>query len=600
MKKILVFLLLVVFVALSQVKLLEPHLKYGFSDVDWGFLTIYRTEEPYNLSHFVEFLKRGGTLGGIYTHQIYYIGIQNDLFGLDFQSFQVNTHIFKTLATIAIFPLCILVSGSRLVAFIATVLFAFSYSTVGTMYTVVTSSDYLAIFSLGIFISLYAYIVKKNSKKILLLFLFLLLILTLFLSTERMYQLPLFILLTEFFIYWQKKKFNKAVAARLITLFLPICIIFILRPMVFLSYFLSHAQEIFIGLFQGNWNLLLTPFVALGSIAIPHSYTRYLGVANLDNFGSFMEFILTGPIFSLVVASLIIGLLVFKRSFIIAIQILGLMGIFLAILFILGSSFTTHKLDNPAIIQAMGGFYIIAVAIVSFIFWIKTKDRMLIGLFVGPTFAFMYIVLTWLGAATSEVFSGIHRYLTIPALFVELFLATLFSIIFFNITSTLKRYKITAVIVFIPLIFLIYVNYKQIEFFFNDQLSNGFGAADKSMMRGQLNGYLNNLSNTEASLFYFDVSNDQVNGYYYDNTLLGGFSTWMLWHPRINFNKGLSPAVFWDNPNLLASSLVKDNGDVFFLFKDNVYHMDNFYAFKLKDKRVLDIKTDLLMELARK
>src|SRR3989344_3469012 len=152
-------LLLIVLVIISQIILLKPHLEYGFSDVDWGFLSIYKTQNPYSLSQFIEFLKRGGTLGGIYTHQIYYIGIQNDLFGLDFKFFQITTHTFKILAILSIFPLLLAISGSRLAAFLSTIFFAFSYSAVGTMYTVVTSSDYSAIFSMGIFATLYWYVV---------------------------------------------------------------------------------------------------------------------------------------------------------------------------------------------------------------------------------------------------------------------------------------------------------------------------------------------------------------------------------------------------------------------------------------------------------
>ncbi len=58
--------------------------------MDWGFLSIYKTQNPYTIPPFIENFKQGGIRGGVYTHQIYYIGIQNHFLGLNFKSFQVR------------------------------------------------------------------------------------------------------------------------------------------------------------------------------------------------------------------------------------------------------------------------------------------------------------------------------------------------------------------------------------------------------------------------------------------------------------------------------------------------------------------------------
>lgn len=594
------FLILVPIIIISQLTILEPHLEYGFSDVDWGFLSFYKTQNPYTFNQFIKNIEVGGTMGGVYTHQIYYIGIQHELFGLDFKSFQLTTHIFKILAILAIFPLLLALSGSRLVAFITTILFAFSYSAVGIMYTVVTSSDYSAILFLGIFILLYWYIVKKDiGNWFLLLLLLLLLTLTLFLSTERMYQLPLFICLNEAFLIFQKRKLGKNTIKRLLIMFLPLILILLAKPMVFLSYFLSHGIEIVQGISKGNWNLLLTPFVALGSIIIPHDYTKFLGVAKMDSFSSFLDFFITGPLLVLVTVTIVLGTLVFKKSYII-LQILGLMILSSILLYILGTHFVDHQISIESKVQALVGFYILAVSIVSLFYWLRYRDRLLIGLFAGPFLAFLYIFLTWLGAATAEVFSGIHRYLTIPALFIDLFLGTLFVAMFINLYGFLKKFKllkILALTVFIPLLFFINLNSQQIRIFFNSQLMNGFGAEDKNLMRDQLNSHLNNLSSSKPSLFYFDFLEDQERGYYYDNALLAGFQSWMLWHPSINFNKDLAPKIFWNNLEFLKSSIQIKNGQKVIIFNEKVYDINNFYTFKLKDKKVYDIKDQILNKL---
>ena len=231
-KKNIVLFLLIPIVIISQIILLKPHLKYGFSDVDWTFLSIYKTQNPYSLSQFIKNIKVGGTAGGVYTHQIYYMGIQADLFGLNFESFQKTTHIFKILAILFSFPIFLAISGNLLIAFIATLFFGFSYSSVGTMYTIVTSSDYLAIFSMELFLLTYWYTVKKSvGNWFWLFFALILLILTLFFSTERMYPLPLFVLLIEIFLFsFKVKKFNGNTVKRIIVLFLPIILIFLTQP----------------------------------------------------------------------------------------------------------------------------------------------------------------------------------------------------------------------------------------------------------------------------------------------------------------------------------------------------------------------------------
>lgn len=593
---------LTIFIVISQIIILEPHLRYGFSDVDWGFLSIYKTQNPYKLSQFIDNIKIGGTTGGVYTHQIYYIGIQGDLFDLDFKSFQITTHVFKILATLAVFPLLLAISGSRLVAFIATILFGFSYSTVGTMYTVVTSNDYLAIFSMGLFFLSYIYVIKKNTGNWLwLLVTLILLVLTLFLSTERMYSIPLFIILIELFLIWTKKsKLQKNTIKRIAVILSPMVLIFLAQPLIFLDFILRNGSEIFKRVVIGNWNLILTPFIALGSIVVPNNYTQYLGVAKIDNFFAFLDFLISGPMFILTLTTILIGMGISKRPYIFILQTLSATITFSIFLYVLASHFVDHLITMQSVLQALVGLYILAVALVSFRYWQSDKSRILIGLFAGPLIAFLYIVLTWVGAATSEVFSGAHRYLTIPSMGISIFIATLAVIIFQKLLYLFKNFrylKIISIIPFIPLLIFIRVNVGEIQDFFNYQLYHGFGAQDKQFMRSQLNSYLTNLSSDKPSLLYFDFTQDNLNGYYYDNTLLGGFGTWILWHKNINFKKELTPAVFWNNPELLKSSFQLQDGEKGFIYQGKFYLLNNFYAFKLKNKRVIDIKDEVLAQL---
>lgn len=602
--KIWPLILLAIIVIVSQIVILKPHLKYGFSDVDWGFLSIYKTQNPYSLTQFIDNWKVGGTTGGLYTHQIYYIGIQEHFFGLNFESFQQTTHIFKILATLATFPIFLAISGSLLIAFISTILFGFSYSSVGPMYTVVTSSDYAAIFCMGLFALSYWYLIKKSKFNWLLAIISLILfLLTLFISTERMYPLPLFIITIELFLIWTFKGwFNNNTLKRVTVILSPLILLFLARPKVFLYYFSDHAPILLRGIELGNWNLLLTPFIVLGSIIVPHDYTKYFGSVNMDSFLSFLDFFISGPFIILTVVIFIIGVIFFKGSYRLIFQNTFLTIISAILVYILGNHFVDHLISKESIVQAIIGLYILSVAFVSFKYWFKSKERLLIGLFAGPFLAFIYIFLTWIAASPSEIFSGAHRYLTVPTLGMSFFIGTLFAISFIRLLNLPKKYNFFKFFAIIPLFLLlmfIRININEIQAFFNGQLKNGFGAADKQMMRGQLLGFLSNISSTHPSLLYFDFTEDRDNGYYYDNTVLGGLGTWLLWHPRINFNDKLLPTIFWNNYEMLKSSYVNKDNERGFLLKGAFFGVNDFYAFKLKDKKVIDIKEELLSSFGR-
>ena len=601
--KILTLIILAIIVTLSQIIILKPHLQYGFSDVDWGYLNFYKMYDHFTLSQFIKDLKTPSPQGGVYTHQIYYVGIQYDLFGLNFKSFQATTHFFKILATIASLPIFLAISGSWLVAFISTVLFGFSYSAVGTMYTVVTSNDYLAIFSLGIFFLAYWYIVKNNIKNWFWLVLtLLLLLLTLFLSTERMYPLPLFIIIGELFLFLSQRKWidkNTAII-RLSVLILPLILVFFFQPTAFLDFVSSNGSLLIKGMLAGNWNLGLIPFITLGSIIVPANYTHFLGVAKVDNFFQFLDFFMTGPFLILIITTSLLGLGLFKRPVFYILQIIVLTLIFCIFLYLAASHFIDNLISIASIIQAMVGLYILVLAFVSFKYWLISKDKLLIGLFTGPFFAYIYILLTWVGAAPGEVFAGAHRYLTIPALFMSLFLATVFVAISQRIFNRLKDFKYFKFIAYAPMLLLVLfinINAKEIQNFFDSQLFNGFGATDKNFMRSQLGSYITNLSSKRSSLFYFDFTDDNFNGYYYDNTILGGFQSWMLWHDRINFNKELAPSLIFNKAALLPMLVKETDGQKGIYYDGKFYLPENFYAFQLKDKRVINIKPQILERL---
>ena len=360
-KPFLLLIFLFFLIAISQLLILKPHLNYGFSDVDWGFLSIYKTQNPYSLPQFIYNLTNSGTLGGVYTHQIYYIGLQNEFFGLNFEKYHLTTHFFKILATIFSFPIFLVISASMPVAFIATILFSFSYSAVGAMYTVVTSGDYSAISIMELFFVAYWYILKRNLTNTgLLLIAFILFILTIFLSTERMYPMPLFIELIEFFLIWNRRKSLKNILdlprsfyIRNIGILLPIILIFFVKPLIFLDFFLRNGMELIHRINLGNWNLILTPFIALGSI-VSVQISNGSEILRIESFFQFLELIMI-PMLTLILLTLIICVAVFNRSIVILKKMIFLMVVSIILLYILSVHFVDHLINFQSLTQAWVG-----------------------------------------------------------------------------------------------------------------------------------------------------------------------------------------------------------------------------------------------------
>src|SRR3989344_5614068 len=104
------FFLLIFIVGISQYLLFGLALKYGFTPDDWGLLFFYKTlgNNPLAQILYVWSVK------GVYTTgPIYFIGILNDFFNFLYQYFQITNIVLKTLATLVLFPLTLVVFKRR-------------------------------------------------------------------------------------------------------------------------------------------------------------------------------------------------------------------------------------------------------------------------------------------------------------------------------------------------------------------------------------------------------------------------------------------------------------------------------------------------------
>ncbi|MBI2600872.1 hypothetical protein HYW42_02865, partial [Candidatus Daviesbacteria bacterium] len=107
------FLLLILIIGVSQYLFFGLVLNYGFTPDDWGLLLFYKTlgDNPLSQIPYVWSVK-----GAYTTGPIYFIGILNDFFGLNYQAYQITNIVLKTLATLSLFPLILIVFKRKLLA----------------------------------------------------------------------------------------------------------------------------------------------------------------------------------------------------------------------------------------------------------------------------------------------------------------------------------------------------------------------------------------------------------------------------------------------------------------------------------------------------
>lgn len=592
-KKHLLFLLLIPIVIISQIYLLAPHLQYGLADLDDG--SIYGFKKYVRISpNIIGFFTDSYKELGVYSHQYYYLGILNFFFSSNIEAYHQVTHFFKIAATLSSYPFFYIVTGSSLIAFVSALFFAFSHSAAGSMQLVVTGSDYPAIFVFLIFLSLYFYLVKNGISKLSWVLITLLFFsLAMALSTERIY--PVILLLPFIEIFWilrnRSKKSVFISIKRLTILYSPIIIAVMIAP-VFLGLLIPNSTRLLQSLSEGRWDLALIPFIALGSTILTHDLWKYTGIVPKENLADFVNQLIYGPLLPILVVTYLVSLILSRKS---------LRFTFIIILVTLLGSVISHyfSLGHPgaSVNVAVFGFYILGFSLASFIDWMQSGERKYLGLFLGPFIAFFFIFNTWVATMDRDlVFGGVHRYVTIPSIFISLFLGSILGLMFKKFFRLKSFRRLFFLVPFFLLIIILFTHARELTAAFSYDLKNGYGIKDKIYMRQQLLPYMNNLKISEPTLFYFDIYTDSANSFYYGNTVISGFNAWTLWLPNVDFRSELTPSYIADF-NKLKASVMQKNGIRGIFYENKFFKGENFYAFLLQDKEVFDITDKIKKEL---
>lgn len=608
------FLILVPVVILLQSFILKPHLRYAFADVDWKILLEFKETYMLPLSPVDHFLKLWNQMG-IYAYQAYYIGLIEKFFGIDYKNFQIITHIFKIIATISIFPVILFVTRSKMAAILTTLIYAVSYSAVGVMYTVSTSGLFVAIPFMSLFFIWYWRLMNKGKNYIWEIFIAMILFLiTLILATDRMYPLIPTLILIEFF-WWFKNNFSQkillGITKRLTVFVIVFAVMFLINKADYAGFFGGNTRDTYNRFILGDWQVLIKPLTSFGSLFFPREYWKFFGSPNIDSLSSYSGFIINGPLFFFVSFAVLFAIFFSSRKGRFILITLTVTFLFSILIYML----TTHEsrvseaiksqFDIATIIPALIGSFIISITVALFKEWLDggKKNNLIISMVGGVVISMVFIILTWLAADHILVFTGVHRYLAIPAIGSSLFIAGVITVVFKKLyTSKLKLVSYLVLLLIIPLFMF---NANIIGEYFKYELEYaGTDAAGHVRMKNKLWSYLTHFSNTEPSIFYFDESQDHDNNYFDETTVLAGFNFWMRFRGSDIVDSKLTPALL--RSNLICSEqrstclstvkeLVKEKDGVRgILYGTIFYKPENFYAFRFINRDIVDIKPEVV------
>lgn len=128
---VIIFITLVFFVVFSQIILLKPIVGQGLTNEDYVGLYAVRVSKDTIFSSPVSYWMKVGIHDA--THNLY-IAFLDLLFGENYNMYLYTSIFIKIVATLLLYPLILLLTKNKLLAFISTFLYGISYSSAGALY----------------------------------------------------------------------------------------------------------------------------------------------------------------------------------------------------------------------------------------------------------------------------------------------------------------------------------------------------------------------------------------------------------------------------------------------------------------------------------
>ncbi len=545
-----------------------------------------------------------------------------EFFGFNISPYHIFNTILKAFAGLSLFPLIYFLFKNKILASIATILFAVHFTPFGGLNNVLIGEDSLVVVSINLFLTVYVWASQRhslNNPKVLLI------LLTLFLAgavfdVTRAYPFLMALPLIEAvnFLVNRSSTNLRSIFLRLLFLYFPFIAVITYSPFAALKDFsLFKLNYIFK---TGNYQLIISLFASFGSTFVPVSLIDSLGVyARVGNsilYSDFKVFIifLIFRYFIIAVPSLFIlgslALLGVKR-FILRTLLISVIFFIFAFITAYHWQYLDSKIQagvDPGtyFIPGLIGLFVFSTAISFFIEWLKNKKKnFLLALSLASFSSLLYIFLTWVLTGENTIFLGIHGYLNIAAIGSSIYLA----IFLYLACQQLKlpkielSYKIAAFIVIIYFSVFFIESSKQVDEYYNYWLVNGTNLKEQQKIQNSFwkEVGLKRPADNSPILIYLDDSEDYDNGYFYAGSLVwnipsmltvirgepfetGGFCKTVMQYQ--DFDKLQIKII--DGTKMITQSTCG---------VEYAYKLENFYAFKMSNRDLVTTKSEVIKRL---
>lgn len=515
--ELLLFPLIIIFIWLIHFYLLKPALSVGFETDDWNYLLYYKALGDNPLSKIIEIWVNGM---GIYkTMSVYWVGTLFDILGFDYPKFNLLNIFFKFLASVSVYPMVLIIFKRRLLALLATLIYAISWGATGGLTYVSRGADYVAIIFMNLFFICYYFTISKRSKLWLFLSIIAILV-SFFFAPIRIYPVVGVVLLTELLLNFKlvSKTVFKFSLQRTLALILPL-VALILTSRIHSE--VGTPYLTFRKLMDGNWHMMLEPLSGIGYLFLTNKQYLFLGSMDPHNFMEYFTFLMEKVLLLFVPLTIILSLLLAKKFW----------RFFFVILFtnlffdILIYFISVHFLSIPKSLQigydpavywfqkysVLLGVYSIIIALASLFKWLKedNKNRVLLALFFGPIFAAIFLYGLWVVLGGLNIYGGINRYFQLPALGIALFIGGLLTLMY---DKWSKGKIVTVPFIAFVLVSIFIISSQEIDLAFN-QVSSRNSYLHQSFQNTFMDK-IEGVNNQRVILFYFEIPDESRKVYY--------------------------------------------------------------------------------------
>lgn len=599
-------------VVFLQYYLLHDSLTLGFKPDDWILYFAYKTLGSNPLSQIGSVWAERGLYT---TYQVYYMGLLDSLFGLNYYAFHLSNLALKIIATLGLYPLILLLFKNRLLAALTVILFSISHASVGPLEFVVKGSDYLSIFFMEGFLLIYYFLISNRLRSIKYCFLlFVLFVLSFASSPIRMFPLFVVPLMVEIFLILKnlrKASVNKSVS-RFLVLYIPFIVAFLFMNNRSLTGDAYGPVGVIKSFLEGNLYLIIAPFSGMGYSFFTNDYlVKIFGTIVTESFKDYLFFILGGPtIICGLVTVLVSWSLIPTNKFLFFIFSTAFNFVAEILFFFIASSNASY--DAFSLYSVIFGGFILIVGFLAFLFWLtlkKSKDRILASFWTGTALLFIFTFLTWFFAPLGTSFTPTSYYLVVASVGSALMTAAFFMGIYNKTNLVLHNQLIVAPLLFIVLILIFVMSSSEIRQRYYLLNKDGRGADGQIIMQTEARRVFGNFKEGDQALVFFDTSDITGNGPFYSEGFLTSFPFFM--HFRGNkIIDGCIGVIYEDDKMVELRKLVQIKSEIKGFehsalcvsgqkggIKSLFFTPDQFYAFKIEDKKLVDIKKEILDHL---